>query len=440
MKNYQSFADGAIGFLEDLKPFISLAPDPYSNLAAGTINLFFVLAQRRQHTDDVIGSTINGLKERLPDLRKYQEIYDDSDESHEILRVRITIAYIDFVDFAIEASRYYLRPGYARWTRSVFKSREFGDLADEVQTSFFFVRLICERLLHVNVSEIREGNSRLQEQNNDLRREIAELRKDGENVHLNSLKDRLGLSEWSQEGQKRDLAIHANDLRRENDNDELTRPMTDKDIKKYQTSAEFEEWLKPERPSMLLITTRNHYAASGRFHCWMSSFTIHLIRQYSDAGSDLIFYVFNVLSRTEVWIPMRELLFQLMRMCKGTLLMHKSREALSATIGQFQQSLVSDTSFDKIKILERALMIAIGLVQRDQVVYVILDRIDRCREGEKVTFLDILIRLMEEANCVIKILASANTEFWATSRQELRSTQRSSVVENFIEQPIMSLE
>jgi hypothetical protein len=56
-------------------------------------------------------SAIAGIKDRLPGFRVYQEIYDEDNELQTDLRKKILLAYMGFIDLAIEITFYYMRGG-----------------------------------------------------------------------------------------------------------------------------------------------------------------------------------------------------------------------------------------------------------------------------------------------------------------------------------------
>ena len=58
-----------------------------------------------------LASTISGIRDRLPGLNLYRHIYNDNHELDMKLQTRIVSAYRSFIEFCIEASKYYKRSG-----------------------------------------------------------------------------------------------------------------------------------------------------------------------------------------------------------------------------------------------------------------------------------------------------------------------------------------
>ena len=54
-----------------------------------------------------LASAISSIEDRLPGLNLYQHIYNDSHELDMRLQARIVSAYQGFIEFCIEASKYY---------------------------------------------------------------------------------------------------------------------------------------------------------------------------------------------------------------------------------------------------------------------------------------------------------------------------------------------
>ena len=61
--------------------------------------------------EDSLVSAITAIKDRLPGLNSYQHIYSSSHELDVNLQKNIVLAYQGFIDFCIEASKYYSGSG-----------------------------------------------------------------------------------------------------------------------------------------------------------------------------------------------------------------------------------------------------------------------------------------------------------------------------------------
>ena len=57
--------------------------------------------------EDRLASAISEIRDRLPGLNLYQHIYNENHELDIRLQARIVSAYEGFIEFCIEASKYY---------------------------------------------------------------------------------------------------------------------------------------------------------------------------------------------------------------------------------------------------------------------------------------------------------------------------------------------
>ncbi|KAF7936396.1 uncharacterized protein EAE98_002615 [Botrytis deweyae] len=96
----QDFMKKFAPILEIIKTFAS----PYGTVAFGTISILFV---SKHELEQQVGSTISAIKDRLPGLQVYQHIYTDKKELDVKLQGQIVMAYQEFIEYCILATRYY---------------------------------------------------------------------------------------------------------------------------------------------------------------------------------------------------------------------------------------------------------------------------------------------------------------------------------------------
>ena len=61
--------------------------------------------------EECLASAIVAIKDRLPGLKMYHHIYNENHELDKQLQTRIVSAYQGFIEFCIEASKYYKGSG-----------------------------------------------------------------------------------------------------------------------------------------------------------------------------------------------------------------------------------------------------------------------------------------------------------------------------------------
>lgn len=70
------------------------------------------VAGNKGEIEERLASTIAAIKDRLPGLKLYQHIYNDNHELDVSLQAKIVLAYQNFIDFCIAATKYYKSRGH----------------------------------------------------------------------------------------------------------------------------------------------------------------------------------------------------------------------------------------------------------------------------------------------------------------------------------------
>ena len=127
-KTYQSSAVVVGNFMDDFSPILEIVQNfaaPYGSMALGTISVLFVVgfsilnsrpfsilnlfqvAENKDGLEESLASAISAIQDRLPGLNLYQHIYTENHELDMRLQAQIVSAYQGFIEFCIEASKYY---------------------------------------------------------------------------------------------------------------------------------------------------------------------------------------------------------------------------------------------------------------------------------------------------------------------------------------------
>ncbi len=136
-------------------------------------------ASQKSEMEQQISTALRGVKDRLPGFRIFQQIYsNDSDldeEARMALRRNILLAYVEFIDMVMEIVKYFLRGSLrksvdqhwqimadqkiGRWTIAILQPSKFKEMSEVVQERVLAVRLACEELASVNISQIKAKNT-----------------------------------------------------------------------------------------------------------------------------------------------------------------------------------------------------------------------------------------------------------------------------------------
>lgn len=77
---------------------------------AGRLKIHQVSANKTK-TESGIRDTLVQIRDRLPEISLYDRIYNSGDETETQLQRKIVETYLAFIEFSIEATRYYRMPG-----------------------------------------------------------------------------------------------------------------------------------------------------------------------------------------------------------------------------------------------------------------------------------------------------------------------------------------
>ncbi|GAW06226.1 hypothetical protein LENED_008133 [Lentinula edodes] len=199
-KKYQEFSEGALSFMQDLKPLFDIVTGmgiPYVGLAIGTVTMLFTFSGKKNTIEEELSSAIEGIRDRLPGLKMYQAIYTENNELELDVQKKILFAYLAFIELSMEITRYFTQPGYRRWSTAFFNSSKFKDMTIDVYKSLSDIRLRCEELVGLRIDILVHGMESLKSRNEELHAKIEELQQDRNTAHLLEVQNALGLGSWT---------------------------------------------------------------------------------------------------------------------------------------------------------------------------------------------------------------------------------------------------
>ncbi|KAM0717830.1 hypothetical protein Q7P37_006162 [Cladosporium fusiforme] len=415
-RTVESAAEAANRFMRAFEPLLSVVTNsgPEVGAAVGLISGFFAVAASRSKTNDLIASQMAKILDRLPGFEMLEAIYVEDDKEQARLRRKIFISYYSVVDFAITATRYYLRSGLSRWWVAFASPSRFIDATEKVQTQFAEVQHKSDELLVQTVHHVRRINLELQQ-------DIADR-------NILMVKDLLGLSRWSSSDREKKLAAYEKELSRE---EMLSAPldwMSRDKVANFRQQKVFSDWEQRPKSEMLLLLAGTDSRLQSSMHCWMSPIALAIIHELRGnlksaqatgplRGYELVFCVLDLEPRTSVHDIASEVLLGLLRAQKSFKL-----PELSAKLEAYRSIRQTGSRREKKKALRAAVSAVAGLLSPQLRICLVIDRIDRCEE--QMVLLEILTDLMKVTNltgCCIKILAVANAAFWDLNQDEERS-------------------
>ncbi|EME79080.1 uncharacterized protein MYCFIDRAFT_177748 [Pseudocercospora fijiensis CIRAD86] len=365
VKRYQDFSKAASKFLQDFGPIVAIvkAAGPYGELAIGIISVLFTVAESKSDIDDLIASTIASIKDRLPGFRMYQEIFAEEDEHQRRLIKKIMLAYASIMELTIQAVQHYLQ-------------QSFKQMADNVQLAILDVRLQCEEVTIKNVNDIRQQNERLTKM-------VARLEEDNGNRNLLTIQSRTPKS-WTTTTLALSLIARIKACL-------------------YHEQYFFQAWKSSQEPAVLIIVGRNYLSLAR--HCWMSPVAICLVRELGSQSQACASYIFDISRGANTHDAVPELLLQLLRWRKSALGEGDFLNALCATIEKYTYMHERGNALPSAvyQVLGEIAMMTLGLFAREETVYIVLDRVDRCHSTSRGR------KELLELCCCVKVLVMASS-------------------------------
>ncbi|KXJ90852.1 hypothetical protein Micbo1qcDRAFT_234134 [Microdochium bolleyi] len=431
MKKYQDFSSGVVAFIDQISPLLEVVKglgDPSTALAIGTICGVFVLASRKNEVEEQALAIIDGIKERLPGYKMYQEIYNEDTELQRDLRKRTVLAYMGFVELCMEISRYCLQTSLHRLGKSIFVSTKLGDLNDDVNEQMAAIRSRCEELQALRIAELKQSNE-------ELLRKIKGLEQERASSQLIKLQQGLQLADWTPQTHRANIEHYIDHLNYERGTETIYEQMHAGSIERYRRGPDFVAWEQPGQSALHLVVAYNHDAIGyGKQHCWLSPLALDVDSRLHQSGLvPHATFVFPPPRRnTTIFEAMPVVLVQLLRTRKSKLLGETERyELLLAAIQAYMkrptpaghadgEDDVGQAWHDKVDALGAIATRVLQLFGSTETVYVILDRIDQCCARDHYGLVSVLGAMFQEASCVVKVLMVADGAGWDIRERELR--------------------
>ncbi|ORY63321.1 uncharacterized protein BCR38DRAFT_475297 [Pseudomassariella vexata] len=439
-RKYQGFSKGVSSFMQDISPMLDIVNGlfpPASGFAVGTISGLFkangLIAERKSYMEEQTWAAIEEVKDRLPGFRMYQEIYSEEADMNRDLRKKIVFAYMAFVELSMSITKYYLQPGYVRWMSALSNPGKFQYMTDRVNMLVVGIRTRCEELQSLSISQLRESNKSLLDKLENIERDKAI-------THLMQLQELLGVPEWTPEAQQQNLAHYRRLLDYERDRESIYEQMRSGSVERFQSESDFAEWKSSKASKFLVLIGVNHRSISeGKRHCWISPIALDLGDRLSrNPLAFFALYVFPPLQSTSIHIALPILLVQLLRLLRSKLAGNEQLEGLLAAAKYYsgwkdQGDKDDDTSghLKKLEALTSLTTRCIRLLEPNETVYLILDRVDQCQEEDQYDLVRILVDMMSQVQCTVKVLMVADHVAWRVNLKAFKlqdSTEPKEVV------------
>ncbi|KAF1949694.1 hypothetical protein CC80DRAFT_579665 [Byssothecium circinans] len=408
---YQTFGAGVMGLLRDWEPIIDVVKrsgGPYGELFFGTVSILFIVAEVKSVSEGYLSAALMEIKDAMLGFALYGEIFSQSDALEKDLQEKMVEAYTAFVTMAVDATKYFKASGKGRCFKAMRECRRFEEQTENIKTSIARIRLRCNDLMSRNIDDIKRSNECLMVELNRLHRRFDEEK-------LASITRVWEVPYQSPTERTRLLDLYRNELQSAfSDDVEHFYSIGDRKRAEFERSESFTTWEATTKSAFLVLVGFPEYSVvEQQQHCWISPIAIDFI---NDCKASTKYHAYHILpskGRTSLKTIMLSLLSQIL-----PLQCEKFRD--STTCRNIEESYAKIArSHDRcdMKALDESLgslgLHILELFSPSDSITVILDRVDRCEEDDRVALLRILAQLAQAVKCTFKVFVVIRGSDWS---------------------------
>ncbi|KAL8653830.1 MAG: hypothetical protein Q9210_001859 [Variospora velana] len=274
------------------------------------------------------------------------------------------------------------------------------------------------------------------EDNNELKTRVVALQEGHDRDSLGELQQLLGLDEFSEEGHRKEWNKHVQNVEMDAElNVDLLQQLRGSELQSFMASTQnIREWQIHGRSRLLVLAGHNNAAFNQGDQCWLSPVATAMVADFGRHQHRPI-HAYCALSQhgNLVWDVLTVILLQLLRQNIAALRDPQHHAELRAAFGSFHR--VVTNNGDRVPELKRVAVRVLACFEEFETVYIVIDRIDRCRDISKSIdhrklLLKVLVKLVEEARCKLKIVAVVDGGTWPVEnyQDELGATMDDSLI------------
>ncbi|CZR59497.1 uncharacterized protein PAC_09389 [Phialocephala subalpina] len=378
---------------------------------AGSADPGLVVAVK-QKVEDELTDTLEDIKEYLPSMIVYEQIY-----RNEVLGRKIAAVYKGVIYFSRETAKYYIaNHGIKRWGRSLGGKQGFYAPNSNFKKDLLAVKNQCEVLLSVNVDKLKK----LAE---DQKKQLDKLLAAASHERLVKFRGYLAQSPSQDTDLKSSLASYTGILQSFT-MDERVEQLSSEEL--LSSSKEVKSWSESNISQLLIVAGRNEPSTLERDDLsWLSPAAMGIVQQLRDNGETVVYYLCQESSwQSKELLPqeiLASILYQILQK-EPQVLQDDSYAFLSA---QFEEK---DIRMLDLDVLVDAMVQVLRLPRHSKRIYIVLDRIDRCKEESvrKVGFLMSLLKLVARTKgFYVKVLVIINKLYWQTLDKDWKALEAS---------------
>lgn len=270
------------------------------------------------------------------------------------------------------------------------------------------------------------------------------LQKGHDSEHINKIQSLLGLGDYSAELENNAIEKYRKDF--EVDafmNSPFLERMTGSTMDTLKNHEDFTRWLRSDGSRLLLLVGYNHYSIQSANQCWASPISLEMMDRVKEDNREDESWAFytsglrgegDVLSRAVFTIAL-----QILRQNRSEVQRDEPLEELRAAIQDYQ-GVAQRGDGETTASLQKVALKALNLLDPSKTVWIILDRVDKCREQSRKpigrALLKIMVYLVEKAKPRVRVLAVVSGLDWSIDQDEddLGAERRDSIIQHVLYQ------
>lgn len=249
-----------------------------------------------------------------------------------------------------------------------------------------------------------------------------------DNNRVREVQRLLNLDTFSEEAQLKEfekycLALDSD----EHLNSRYFQQMRGTELDRFRRQSDYQRWNRSQKPCLLILSGCNNESIGYIDECWMSPVATSMI-EFLGQESGYAIYAYDILPRPGklLYDVIPTIVLQLLRQKTRVLRDEKQFGELCSELQKFQDiwKLGSDNMDEDqmIVALQTVALRVVNIFDESEPIYIILDRVDRCRDWKRIDHRQILLnclaKLVEGARCNLKVLAVINAQGWPARRYE----------------------
>ncbi|KAH7333228.1 hypothetical protein BKA65DRAFT_507422 [Rhexocercosporidium sp. MPI-PUGE-AT-0058] len=379
----------------------------YGALAYTVLSALLAIPVNKSHYEEAIEQALIEFSFAFPRLQVIKDIYSESPEKSDTLKVFIVDVYAEVMKFVRESVAYYEDSSFGR-VKSAMRNPTKTAIQDQVR----IVRQLLANIRWESEVLMQQQIKALKHDTKFLCQEVQDRKQDDNRKTLAELELQLNI--------KKDDA-HTETQRYRRILDEAFSEIVERQgtenlltLEKFRSEPVVDRWLNSKSACILVLAGQNDSSANNTTLCWLSYSTTILAEMYNSRNKLAGHYYCQTRSmmtdrhRPTVRTILASLAYQIAKQ-------RQSQVLATASVDRVVKALSADTWNDEEEGLRSARELFLDMLKNlnpETTVTLILDRIDQChlnpepeeyRQGAKI-LKKWLIELVSQAPVLLKVL------------------------------------